>query len=219
MLSTPRRVAGQIKYRVALLRDRARFWLKVASKLVIKTNKRRWAKVARNPKPHWDERNQYIASLIPAGSSVIDLGCGPQTLRRHLAPGCTYQPCDVVKSTPDVIYCNFNDGVYPSVSMSYDYVVCSGVIEYVLDPLEFVRKNTRLGRQTILSYNPFNKDRGDSKVVRLECDWVNHLTREEMDALFVAAGVEAKVLRVAQVGDTAYTKPGETVYLLRPKTA
>ena len=47
--------------------------------LSVRTHKRRWQKVSQDPNPHWDDRNKVISSLIPDGSSVLDLGCGAQT--------------------------------------------------------------------------------------------------------------------------------------------
>src|SRR5882724_4237857 len=82
--------------------------------IILRTDVRRWTKVAAESPP-WDERNRIIASLIPCKSSVLDLGSGAQTLRKHLKHDCVYQPCDIVKSSKDVILCNFNAGVYPEL--------------------------------------------------------------------------------------------------------
>src|SRR5882672_6229357 len=81
--------------------------------LVVRTHVRRWRKVAHAGRPPWDDRNQTIANLIPRGSSVLDVGCGSQSLKNHLKGACKYQPCDLIKSTPDVIVCDFNAGFFP----------------------------------------------------------------------------------------------------------
>jgi hypothetical protein len=201
LLSIPRRIARNI-------RDRLRLLLKAASTLVVRTNVRRWREVAKNPHPNWDGRNETIARLIPAGSSVIDLGCGPQTLRRHLDPSCKYQPCDVIQSTPDVIFCDFNSGIYPDAKESYDYVVCSGVFEYIRNPSEFLKKNSLLGKVMILSYNPLHHVLGDSKIRRLNLDWINHFTKPEVEALFDEVGLAWEILNVA-------ANDGENIYSLR----
>jgi len=189
-----RRIAGKIQNQSRKIQEQSRVLSKAASTLLVRTNVRRWREVSKNPHPHWDGRNQIIARLIPAGSSVIDLGCGPQTLRRHLDPSCKYQPCDVIRSTPDVIFCDFNSGIYPDIKESYDYVICSGVFEYIRNPAEFLKKNSRLGRVMILSYNPLHQMPGDSKIRRLNCDWINHFTKAEVEALFDEAGLAWTVL-------------------------
>jgi hypothetical protein len=205
LLSLPKRAARKV-------RDKSKMLLKAASALVVRTNVDRWREVSKNPRPHWDDRNENIAQLIPPGSSVIDLGCGPQTLRRHLYPNCKYQPCDVIKSTPDVIFCDFNAGIYPDVKETYDYVVCSGVFEYIRKPEEFLRKNSQLARTMILSFNPFGQLPGDSKIRRLNCDWVNHLNKSELEALFTKVGLTWKIF------DVTARKNEEFIYVLNARS-
>jgi hypothetical protein len=148
-----------------------------------------WEKVAFSGRPSWDERNVVIAEMIPPGSSVLDVGCGAQTLRQHLRADCTYQPSDIIKSTPDVIVCDLNAGIYPRTKELFDYVVCSGVLEYVRKPKEFLHKIPRLGRTVILSYNPLPD--GGSKLERLGngWGWVNHFKRHELEDLFRKVGL------------------------------
>ncbi len=215
LLSIPGRLAKKIKNQTWKIRDQSRLLFKAASTVMVKTNVRRWREVSKNPRPHWDGRNEIIAKLIPAGASVLDLGCGPQTLRRHLDPRCKYQPCDVIQSTPDVIFCDFNSGIYPAVKEEYDYVICSGVFEYIRNPLEFLKKNVLLGKTMILSYNPLFQMPGDSKIRRLNCDWINHFTKPEVEALFDEAGLGWSILNIAPDGETVYSlhirKPGNGV--------
>lgn len=205
LLSLPKRAARKF-------RDESRILLKAASVLVVGTNVNRWREVSKNPRPHWDDRNEIIARLIPAGSSVIDLGCGPQTLRRHLPASCKYQPCDVIKSTPDVIFCDFNAGVYPDVKETYDYVVCSGVFEYIRKPEEFLKRNSKLAKTMILSYNPFNQFPGDTKIRRLNCDWLNHFTKPELEKLFAEVGLTWEIF------DVTARKNEEFIYVLKARS-
>jgi 2-polyprenyl-3-methyl-5-hydroxy-6-metoxy-1,4-benzoquinol methylase len=113
--------------------------------LMVRTKVRQWRRVAFAGRPSWDERNKIIAGFIPAGSSVLDIGCGAQTLKQHLPPGCKYQPCDIIKSSPEVIFCDLNGGIYPETRERFDYVVCSGVFEYVRRPQEFLNKIPLMG--------------------------------------------------------------------------
>jgi len=162
--------------------------LSVCATLLFRTHRRRWARVARQQTPPWDARNRIIGGLIAPGSSVLDLGCGAQSLRRYLPGDCRYQPCDVVQETPDVIPCDFNAGVYPTFETPFDYVVCSGVFEYVRKPEEFLGHLSRFARIAIVSYHPFVS--GSSRWNRLAFNWVNHFTEVDLHRLFDHAGLE-----------------------------
>lgn len=160
--------------------------------LFFRTHVRRWAKVAQAGPPVWDKRNEIIAGLIPDGSSVLDVGSGAQTLKKHLPAGCRYQPCDCVQSSPEVAYCDFNAGIYPAVSGGFDFVVCSGVFEYLRQPKDFLKKIPQLGRTTLLSYNPLFPE--SSKFTRLGNNWVNHFTRDEIENLFAEMKLQWRIV-------------------------
>ena len=170
--------------------------------LVVRTNVRRWKKVAREKEPLWDERNRIIATFIPEASSVVDLGAGAQTLKRYLKSGCEYQPCDIVKSSPDMIVCDFNSGIYPSLSRRYDYVVCSGVFEYIRRPSEFLSSIRQYGKRVILSYNPAGQSVATFE--RLANGWVNHLTSQQLEALFATNGLDWKLIWRQDNSETIY---------------
>lgn len=178
-------------------------WVNVVITLCVQTHKSRWRKVSTNPEPHWDWRNRIISDLVPAGSSVLDVGCGAQTLRRHLNPTCKYQPCDLIKSTPDVIVCDFNAGLYPQVNQVFDYVICSGVLEYIRKPEEFLKTIAPLGRTLILSYSPAVP--GQSRVHRLSCNWINHFTKAEVESLFDKVGIVWRVIYTHDQAETIYS--------------
>jgi Methionine biosynthesis protein MetW len=171
--------------------------------LLVRTHVKRWQKVAYAGAPPWDERNEIIAAYIPEDSLVLDIGCGAQTLRKHLRPGCKYQPCDIIKSSPDVIFCDLNSGIYPDIKGSFDYVVCSGVFEYIHEPKEFLEKVPLLGRTMLMSYNPLLA--GDSKFARLGNNWVNHLTKAELEMLFSELGLEWTVLHTDKLRYLIYS--------------
>lgn len=173
--------------------------------MLFRNNMGLWTKVAHAGKPGWDGRNAIIAGFIPAGSSVLDIGCGPQTLRQHLPAGCRYQPCDMIKSTPDVILCDLNSGIYPEVSERFDYVVCSGVFEYVRDEARFLRQIPTYAPNVILSYNPLSpKCHRRTKLERLAGSWVNHHTREELEKTFDAAGLSWRALHTSELDEVIY---------------
>jgi len=156
-----------------------------------RTDYNRWEKNA-SETPSWDERNVILAKQIPAGTRVLDLGAGAQTLRK-LLPHCTYVPCDLVQSTPDCIVCDFNKGVYPPPNQKYDIVVGSGVMEYLREPLDFLRKIRTYAPVTLLSYQPLTES--FDKMARLKWGFVNHLTLVELQNLLTEAG-----FRFEQIG-------------------
>ena len=179
--------------------------LHAAVTVLTRTDKARWRRVAKKT-PSWDERNRLIASVIPKRASVVDVGSGAMTLRRHLGPECEYQPCDVVQSSPEVLLCDFNSGIYPALTKTYDYVVCSGILEYMRDAPDFLSRIAGFGRTIILSYNPATPS--ETKITRLGKGWVNDFSQEELEQLFARAHFKAKVV---------FTRaPNEITYELTP---
>ncbi len=170
--------------------------------LTTRTHFRRWQIVAFAGRPPWDARNEIIASFIPAGSSVIDLGCGAQTLKTYLPHGCEYQPCDLIKSSPQVIVCDFNAGIYPETATRFSHVVCSGVMEYIRDHRRFLLACGALGDAVILSYNP--RLPGDSRLQRMTNNWINHFTRSQLEQIFTELGFLVECLHIAVHGEIIY---------------
>lgn len=182
--------------------------------LFLRTDVGRWTKSCREV-PSWDERNRIVASFIPAGVAVLDLGSGAQTLRQHLRASCQYQPCDIIQSSPDVIRCDFNSGIYPVVGKGYDYVVCSGVIEYLHDPQTFLSNIRNYGRNIIITYNP--KLPGVSVLKRRTRGWVNHMTEHGLQTALSRANLQWTFLRRRPVGDKDTELFYEATAFFRPK--
>jgi len=44
----------------------------------------RWKNIAKESPKYWEKRNGIIASFIPQGSSVIDIGSGNQSLKKFV---------------------------------------------------------------------------------------------------------------------------------------
>ena len=182
-------------------RQRGAELLIAARTLLLRTDVQRWRKVSGEPPP-WDHRNQIIARLIPPNSSVLDLGAGAQTLRKHLDPRCQYQPCDIIPSTPDVITCDFNAGRYPRLTRQYDFVVCSGILEYMRDPAAFIRAIGDYGTTILLSYHPRSAEIG--RLRRLGNGWVNHLRLPELETLFSDNGLVARTVHQESGGQMIF---------------
>jgi len=150
------------------------------------TDRRRWLTNAK-VEPSWDERNVLIAKYIPPDSTILDLGAGAQTMRRHAPSARLYVPCDIVRSSPDCVVCDFNRGIYPPADRTYDITICSGVLEYLQDPLDFLSRIRTYSRKFILSYQPKVGAKAE-KMERLAHGFVNDLSRRELEALLQRAG-------------------------------
>jgi len=195
-----------VKKSLTLIINRCRNGLRaigaVCATALFRSHPRRWARVAVAGWPAWDRRNEIIAAHVPPCSSVLDIGAGAQTLRAHLHPSCRYQPCDLVQTSPEVILCDFNAGQYPALSDRYSHVICSGVLEYVRSPKDFLQRVSRYGNELLLSYNPLQE--GGSIIKRMTNNWCNHSSRLELEALFSEVGLVGELLHESEIGELVY---------------
>lgn len=168
------------------IRYRLKFLPRIVKTALAITDRKRWARNATQA-PAWDGRNLLIAKHVRPNSRVLDLGSGAQTLRTHLPPGCLYVPCDIVRSSPDCIVCDFNRGIYPPLDRAYDVTIGSGVLEYLRDPADFLGRISAYAPTIILSYQPAEPE-GADKIRRLSDGFVNHLQKTELEALLTRAG-------------------------------
>jgi len=179
---------------------RLKYLLRYIKVLLLRTDKARWRSVEKETST-WDERNRIIASRIPKSLSVLDVGAGAQTLRNHLLDN-RYVACDVIRR-PGVLYCDLNDGIFPSTDEKFDYVVCSGVIEYLLDPEAVISKLSEYGQNMILSYAPLTETYKKNK--RVIDGWKNHLTSHQLETIFRKLNLTWEILEYWDV---------QTIYFL-----
>jgi hypothetical protein len=139
----------------------------------METDYARWEKTARET-PMWDERNKLIASLIPENVSVIDVGAGNMTLRSLIPASCRYQSVDCVKVADDTLLVDFNKGILPEIEGSFDLAICSGVMEYVESPKDFLRIVTGWANLVILTYATLDANPGIGN--RRQLGWFNDLS-------------------------------------------
>ena len=128
----------------------------------------------------WDERSKLLSKRVETGNSVVDIGAGMQVLRDALPPGCTYTPVDVARRTPDTVVWDINsEDPFPEVWG--DWVVISGVLEYVLDTDRFLDWVSATFPRCALSYVPA-QGRYRTRRSRRARRWVNDLTAAQLDA-------------------------------------
>ena len=78
----------------------------------------------------WDDRAAILASLVPRGSSVLELGAGKGNLEKMLPEGCSYTPSDIHEVHGPRLLIDLNAEQLPEFP-EHDVAVLGGVLEYV----------------------------------------------------------------------------------------
>lgn len=155
----------------------------------------RWATMTRTVSEGWHSRAAAAAAWLDTASSVADLGCGAMTLERHLREGQRYVPVDFVARDERTIVLDLErDDLAPAAA---DACALLGVLGYLFDPLNVLRKVRSTYGRVVVSYN-VQPEMG----IRLANGWVNHLDYAGILALFDAAGFT--VAQHIALGETHY---------------
>ncbi len=134
----------------------------------------------------WKERIEKLISYVDNEDyQLCDIGCGEQWTKEFLPENIKYIPVDYTKRTFDTIVCDLNKKELPSTDIMKNVVLCSGVLEYIVDLDWFVSslKNTD---KVITSYCIL--ERFPSIKIRNRYSWKNNLTLEELITLFIKNG-------------------------------
>ena len=127
---------------------------------------------------HWPDRTSVVAKHIEPNSSVLDLGCGRMELLDFL-PDIEYQGVDCVDRGKGCIVCDFNEDELPPIR-HYDYVVCAGLIEYLIDLRTLFIKLKDYGGKIIVSHrnHPLTPTAEGNKL------WGNEFTNPELKKMW-----------------------------------
>ena len=108
---------------------------------------------------------ETIASLVPPGSRVLDLGCGDGELLAHLQQtrGCTgygieLADANVIASTRrgvQVIQLNLEEGLALFDDHSFDVVLQLDTLQHLRNTEKMLRETARVGRLGIVSFPNF----------------------------------------------------------------
>jgi methionine biosynthesis protein MetW len=106
-----------------------------------------------------------IADLVPAGSRVLDLGCGNGTLLAHLIEhkGCSGYGIEIadanvhacVQRGIDVIQLNLEEGLALFDDFSFDVVLQLDTLQHLRNTEAMLKETARVGRIGIVSFPNF----------------------------------------------------------------
>lgn len=162
----------------------------------------RWrTEIANYNSPH--TRLRAVAALLARDgcTSVADIGCASGVLRDLLPPHARYHGVDFIaglepRPGDSVTVVDLNGVDLPPIELDVQWVVCSGILEYVRDLqrfLEWLRlSNVRPDVQFLLTY--FNDTHISVRLRRLRgkevvghADWVPLLSRQSLVARLTEA--------------------------------
>jgi len=108
---------------------------------------------------------ELIAELVPAGSRVLDLGCGNGELLAHLRDrkGCNGYGIELddagvlasVQRGIDVIQLNLEDGLALFDDASFDVVLQLDTLQHLRHTEHMLRETARVGRMGVVSFPNF----------------------------------------------------------------
>lgn len=126
----------------------------------------------------WTKRSKLIANMISPCSRVIDFGAGEENLKKFLKD-CEYYPVDIYPCTENTIVMDLN-GPVDTFLPKVDFLVAQGLLEYLNDPLKFLKAIKPLGDTLITTYRfEFGRPGMERK---------NSFERAEVYKLFEEAG-------------------------------
>ena len=134
----------------------------------------------------WTNRIKEMASYIPKGASVLDLGCGQMWTKQYLHQDSAYFPVDYTDRGGNTIVCDFNKKEFPVQHADMAFV--SGTLEYIKDARWFVDQIAAHCDQCAISY--CLKEYHSGAFFRRAQAWVNNFSHKQIIKLFTDAGFQ-----------------------------
>lgn len=131
----------------------------------------------------WTERARAAAALVPAGRTILDIGCNDMAIEAMLPAPAGYIPLDVVARDSRTIVVDLNQSALPPTAA--DFALGMGVLEYIFDVPKLLHEVADHFDDALFSYHPLERSPAKD---RLAVGWVNALNSAELIALFKHAG-------------------------------
>lgn len=106
---------------------------------------------------------EVIAEIIPAGVSVLDLGCGDGALLEYLINHKQIKGRGIELSEADILTCvrrglsvrqgNLQEGLADYPDGSFDYVILAQTLPFLDDPAMILDEILRVGDQAVVSFS------------------------------------------------------------------
>lgn len=128
--------------------------------------------------------------------TVCDIGCGDMKLRRFLMaalPAATYRGFDLVPQNADVIPWDIRKDSLP---MQCDVAVMLGVIEYIEDVPEVLRRLSVQARHLVVSYVISDYSSYTPEKLR-DLGWLHHQSKAEFIKILTDSGFQVERTELA----------------------
>lgn len=135
-----------IKYQFASV---LKYWKTLIFKKLNWSDIGRWSKTE-NLHENWNQRTILLSDKIKDGSRILEFGSGNLFLKDNLPKNCTYINSDIVKRDENTIVIDLNKKIPPLPKV--DYIVFSGVLEYVYDVEHVLNECGKYTENLLLSY-------------------------------------------------------------------
>jgi methionine biosynthesis protein MetW len=170
-----------------------------------------------------------IAELVPAGSRVLDLGCGDGTLLAYLQKnrGCTGYGVEIadanvlacVQRGVNVIQLNLDEGLAIFDDASFDVVLQIDTLQHLRNAEVMLRETVRVGRVGIVAFPNFAHWPNRLSVLGGRMPVTKRLPYQWYDTPNIRVGTHADLARLAarnrlQVQDSFGLQDGHTVRFL-----
>jgi hypothetical protein len=149
------------------------------------TQLERWSDIT-NFDAAWDERTAMMAALVLPNTSILEFGSGREQLEKFLPAGCSYQPADIIARSPRTLVCDLNRDWPELPQPHYDYIIFSGVIEYIYDLPRLFAFTRKHATRAVISYAA--TDQLDCVATRMQNGWVHHHSLAALEGMLKEAG-------------------------------
>jgi SAM-dependent methyltransferase len=121
--------------------------------------------------------SEMLASQIPQGASVLDIGCGDGTIGNLIArlrPDVTVRGVEfMVRPECKIECCSFDGLTLPFADASFDVCLFVDVLHHTQDPSMLLRETVRVSRAWVLLKDHLDENLFDNVTLRI-MDWVGN---------------------------------------------